>query len=425
MEAALHRSIQNGITMNCVRLRLSLLSAILFGLSLTSTAYGQAVIEDGPLAAPSNDSAASDAATEVETSGERTYASLSDEENRAIAQITTTVHATEWLGAMAPVALSPFFGLTCLSGIAIAGDDYLPDDHYLRRASSPLKRPIVFATFLLLTVLTSVPKFSKVSKPFAQAVDQLEAYSAIIVLLVIRYLGSTEPTNDQVAVVFEAGVFEFSAETFLWIVTAINIIVINSVKFFFEVLVWITPIPTLDAIFELCNKTLCAVLMAIYAFSPFAATVLNLVILTVCLFAFRWVKRRELYFRTMLIDLLRDVLKRDPSVPSSGITVFPRNEFQGVPALSKCRLVATETGWSLRCGRLFRPTLVREWESPSPTVHQGLLANELVVGEQLFKFGRRHNREMDQLCDQFRLNRVEENADENSTSGKPIAAELT
>ncbi len=100
------------ITMNCVRLRRCLLSAILFGLSLASTACGLAAIEGGPLAASINDSAASDAATEVETPEERTYASLSDEENRAIAQITTTVHATEWLGAMAPVALSPFFGLT-------------------------------------------------------------------------------------------------------------------------------------------------------------------------------------------------------------------------------------------------------------------------------------------------------------------------
>ena len=127
----------------------------------------------------------------------------------------------------------------------------------------------------------------------------------------------------------------------------------------------------------------------------------------------------------MLIDLLRDVLKRDPSVPSGGITVFPHNEFQGVPALSKCRLVATETGWSLRCGRLFRSAMVREWESPRPTVRQGLLANELVVGEQLFKFGRRHNREIDQLCEQFRLERMQENAGENSISSKSIAAELT
>ncbi len=410
--------------MNCARLRRSLLLTVLLGFSLTSSVCGQAVIEDGPLAETITDSATVDSESQNQASGGRAYASLSDEENRAIEQITTTIHATEWLGAMAPVALSPFFGLTCLSGIAIAGDDYLPEDHYLRRTSSPLKRPIVFATFLLLTVLTSVPKLSKVSKPFAQAVDQLEAYSVIIVLLVIRYLGTTESTSDQVAVVFQAGIFEFSAETLLWIVTAINIIVINTVKFFFEVLVWITPVPTLDAIFEMCNKTLCAVLMAIYAFSPFAATILNLMLLVACLFAFKWVKRREVYFRTVLFDLLRDVLKRDASIPSGGITVFPRSEFQGVPALSKCQLVATETGWKLRRGRLFRSAITREWDSPRPSVRQGLLANELVVGEQLFKFGRRHNREMNELCSQFRLDRVEEIAGEHPISGKPIAADL-
>jgi len=40
-------------------------------------------------------------------------------------------------------------------------------------------------------------------------------------------------------------------------------------------MVWLTPIPLVDAIFGVCNKTLSAALMAVYAFSPLLATGIN------------------------------------------------------------------------------------------------------------------------------------------------------
>ena len=352
---------------------------------------------------------------------------LTSDERAAVAQISqiaTTAGTTEWLGAMAPVALSPFFGLTCLSGIAIAGDDYLPADHFLRQPSSPLRQPIVFITFLVLTIVTSIPKFSKVSKPFAQAVDQLEAYSAIIVLLVIRYMGSGFVDEQQVAIVYKAGMFEFSAEMVIWIATILNILIINTVKFFFEVLVWITPVPFLDAVFEAANKCLCAVLMAIYAFSPVLATALNLLILLVCAFAFRWIKRREVYFRTILFDLLRDMLNRRKNIaPNATLTVFPMDAMNQIPALARCDLTPQGEGWQLRCGRLFRKPIVQAIQPAEATIKRGLLANVLIIGNHPFKFSRRHNRQLEELCTKLRAE-LSEIDDEQRTSGQSLAGDL-
>ncbi|MCA9201028.1 MAG: hypothetical protein KDA87_25990, partial [Planctomycetales bacterium] len=123
----------------------------------------------------SNKSDGTNRAAEVDHSDSFTLA-----EQHAAARLSEHVSTSEWLGPLAPVALSPFFGITCLSGMAIFGEGWLPADHFLTRASTPLKNPVVFYSFLTLTVLTSVPRLSKVSKPFAQAVDQLEAYAGII-----------------------------------------------------------------------------------------------------------------------------------------------------------------------------------------------------------------------------------------------------
>lgn len=336
---------------------------------------------------------------------------ISLEEQEVAELITQRLSSTEWLGALAPVALSPFFGLTCLSAIAIVGEDHLPPDHYLRRASTPLRNPLVLLTFLILTVLTSVPKFSKVSKPFAQAIDQVETYAALIILLVIRFVGNVDvgpPGTEEVAVMYSAGFVDFSAEVMLMLATIINVIVINTVKFFFEVLIWITPIPFVDAIFEMANKTLCAALATVYAFTPTIATVINLLLLAVCLLAFSWVKRREVYYRTILLDFVQGCWRPNAKLPANAkLVVFPKQDFQGIPAFSKCLLSKIEDGWQLDQPRLLRSPQSVQWSDPKPEIQTGLLMNGLNVGDSEFKFGRRYNRQLSVVASRLNLRYLE------------------
>ena len=85
-------------------------------------------------------------------------------------EFTKQISNVEWLAPMAPVALSPFFGITLLSGLACFGPEWLPDNALLS-ACSPLANPNLFWAFLVLTVVTSIPRFSKVSKPVAQVLS--------------------------------------------------------------------------------------------------------------------------------------------------------------------------------------------------------------------------------------------------------------
>lgn len=328
---------------------------------------------------------------------------LSTQEREMAMAISDKVKATEWLGALGPVAVSPFFGLTCLSAIAILGEDRLPPDHYLRRASTPLRNPLVLLTFLLLTILTSIPKFSKVSKPFAQAVDQLETYSAIVILLVIRVLGGIELSGGEepqiaMAVVHKAGVIEFSVEALLMIATVANIVVINSVKFFFEIMIWITPIPLIDAMFEASSKAVCVGLAALYAYSPAIATIVNLSMLACCLVVFAWVKRREIYYRTILFDFARSWWNRSSSPPPNDkLIVFPKDRIENIPPMAKCELSKSPDGWLLHMPRWFRKPAEHRWNSDSVQIEVGMLKNKLIVNGHEFHFGKRNVPAMQQL----------------------------
>jgi len=289
-----------------------------------------------------------------------------------------SVRASEWLGPLAPIAISPFFGVTLLAGLAQFGADWMPVNEFLSN-NAILKNPAVFWVFLVLTLLTSIPRFTKVSKPAAQAIDQLEAYAGIITIILLRVMMIPEDASmAEGPIAMQAGLFSMTADTLMCVAAIINIVVINTVKFFFEVSVWLIPFPFVDAMLELANKSACAALMAVYAYNPFIATILNLIIFTACLIAFRWIHRRTVYLRTMLLDPVLALGWPGYGVPKKQrIAVFNKEPLGPFTAKSKLLLTRQETNWKLVEQRLLFPGKSMEIDPSSKlTIHRGVLGNK-------------------------------------------------
>lgn len=314
----------------------------------------------------------------------------------AAQQFGQTLGIADWLGPLAPVALPPFFGITCLSGMALYGRGFVSADNAFLGEQSPLSNPAVFWTFLILTLITSIPRFTKVSKPFAQAIDQIEAWAGIITLITLKVLMASHASTAEEMPVVELGLVSLTLDTLLMIAAAINIFVINAVKFFFEMLIWMTPVPAIDAVFEVVNKTACAVLMAIYGFSPTIATTINLILLGFSLLVFRWIYRREVFFRTMLLDAVWSIVRPRRSISNCSLQVFPVQEFGPFPARTRCRLERTETGWTLTQQRLLRSDVMLTVDATdcAATIECGYLTNCLKVSGRHgidLTFSRRYN----------------------------------
>jgi hypothetical protein len=217
--------------------------------------------------------------------------------------------ASEWLGPLAPIALSPFFGLATLSGIATYGPLWLQQRSALFQANGALDSPLLFWSMAGLALFTSLPRLTKVSKPISLAAEKLEAYSAIIILVVVRMFGSQFQSDGAVAptgnaqtgsMMLSAGFAAVSLNVMMSAFAALNVFVINMMKLFFEFLVWLIPIPAIDAVVEITNKSVCVGLMSLYTYSPWLATMLNLIILAISLIAFLWVYRRVNYYKELI-----------------------------------------------------------------------------------------------------------------------------
>lgn len=322
------------------------------------------------------------------------------------------LNIADWLGPLAPVAMSPFFAVTCLSGLALWGPESITDNALLG-SSGPLQNETLFYVLLVLTVLTSLPRLTKVSKPFAQAVDRLETYAVIVILLAIKIVSSMEAATDeptQIAMV-QLGVFSVTLDTLLAIAMVINVLVINSVKFFFEFLVWLTPIPFLDAVFEVCNKSLCAMLMALYAFNPAIATLLNLAILFVAALLLRWISRRVRFYRTMILDPIIARLWTsfgEPTKPE--LIVFPKSQIGPFKAKSRLRLTRSseEERWHLEEANWWMPSSQLELVTAgSPKVRRGWVMHTVIVetaeGPCELTFSRRYDRSLSEMAEMLGL----------------------
>ena len=343
-----------------------------------------------------------------------------------IAATSTWINSTgivDWLGPLAPLALSPFFGVTCLSGLSLWGPDWATNNAVLG-STGPLRNETLFFIFLGLTVLTSVPRLTKVSKPFAQAVDRLETYAVIVILLIIKIMASAETSTgeEQIAMV-QLGVVSFTLDTLLAIAMVINILVINSVKFFFEFMVWLTPVPFLDAVFEVCNKSLCALLMAIYAMSPTLATVINLFMLLFAAIVLRWISRRVRFYRTMVLDPIVSRLWSGFGRPKRPeLIVFPKQEFGPFAAKSRLRLRRADDGegWTLQEVNWLMPCKEHLWSTEQiPKIRRGWVMHAVEVDDTdglqtLFSFSRRYEAEtLEQLIEELGMRMSDERARES------------
>ena len=163
----------------------------------------------------------------------------------------------------------------------------------------------------------------------------------------------------------------------------------------------------LDACFEIANKGVCAGLMAIYAFSPIVALIINIALFTACAFAFLWIKRREVFYRNMLCDWLMNSWKAmtgssAQTTIADELTVFPISGVDKIPAKAKCKLTKSANNkWQLHYKPLLKPEVLLEIGGPAK-LKPGWWTNSVDFGQGVqLTFSSKHNDQIQLLAEKM------------------------
>jgi hypothetical protein len=164
----------------------------------------------------------------------------------------------ELAALLAPLGISPFLALAATGFAANGGWLHLPAGVQL------LAEPAVFGSLLALGGLLELGKSSKLTRPLAEGMGTSESMVAVIAAFL---LFAAEATSGGASVV-EASSLGAVAWGLLAVVT---VSVILALRVLFDVLIWLSPIPFIDAAFELSKSVITFGLVALAAWAPLAA----------------------------------------------------------------------------------------------------------------------------------------------------------
>ncbi len=206
-------------------------------------------------------------------------------------------YLAEQLGMLGPVAISPYWGLCLASGASLFG---LAENEFL--LTHPfLGNWFVFVVFILFAVLTSIPNISKFSKALGVAANYLEDNTAIIIVGLTMFLPSLHQWVAP-SEVGEFGVLGFSFYSlFILAFSSLYMFIVTTVRLFFELIAFVTPIPFVDTVTEILKKITSAVMMGIYFVSPEVAMGISILVLIIAFFLFRRANRSTQYFKQFYI----------------------------------------------------------------------------------------------------------------------------
>lgn len=209
------------------------------------------------------------------------------------------------LAMAGPVGLNPALAIA-LFGLAVFFGAVPPVP-----GLEPLFHPAAAFAFLGVGVLLHVGRSAKLSKPFAEAAGLFESLLGVIVTGLLVW-PSAHPSGPAM----EAGL-----GTALLIVTASVLGVLSMIvlRTAFDLLIWVTPVPFVDAVFQVLKAVVTLGLVALAIFAPVAAIILNVVILLGTTLALRWAVRAARYGLTVAYDLTLGVMDAAKELPTDPV----------------------------------------------------------------------------------------------------------
>jgi hypothetical protein len=220
-------------------------------------------------------------------------------------------------GPMPAIAGTPFLGLSVLSGAAL-----LSDADFVRTSDNPVLRGFhdnallsearrystlpLFIILLSLSLLTWMANSGKIRGAFGKLLRIAEDSSVLvtyILLVSVTLFGSGRGAPaPRVAMM---GIGSVSADVVLAVGLTLAMAVMMTVRYAFDVLIWLSPFPMVDFGFETLKKIFSLGFLAVYFASPTAASVLGLLVLLPAIFLYGWALRiLSFTFRIVLRPLL-------------------------------------------------------------------------------------------------------------------------
>ena len=216
----------------------------------------------------------------------------------------------EVFGPLPAIASTPFLGLAVLTGTALLIDEPMFANAELRLIQQIRQNSLIlrakhyanwwwFSTFALLAGLTWLANSGKIRGALGKFVRIAEDVAAGLLYLIVGadalmpYTQSASSPDLYSTIALASVVPDFESSTAVLILAAlISLATMMLTRLALDVLIWISPVPFIDMIFETSKVIFSLAFLGIYFFvSPVAAAILGLLLLVPCFMLLPWAAR--------------------------------------------------------------------------------------------------------------------------------------
>ncbi|MDH4155058.1 MAG: hypothetical protein OEV01_14845 [Nitrospira sp.] len=230
----------------------------------------------------------------------------------------------EVFGPLPAIASTPFLGLAVLTGTALLVEEPVFANSELRLVQQIRRNSLIlqakpyaswwlFGTFTSLAGLTWLANSGKLRGTFGKFVRIAEDIAVGLLYLMVG-ADTLMPNTGNVglpelhpAIVLAGIVPALESSTAILILAAlISLVTMMLTRLALDVLIWLSPVPFIDMIFETCKVLFSLAFLAIYFFlSPLVAAMLSLLLLVPCFLLLPWaIRLLHFGYRIVLCPIL-------------------------------------------------------------------------------------------------------------------------
>lgn len=305
----------------------------------------------------------------------------------AVAAGLTMASAMKTAAVVGPLGISPFFALAAFGVADTLGLWQAP------AGLQPLAHPVVWVPMLVLGLVMQFGRSTKITKPFAEALGTGESALALfsLALMIIPQLsGETAPLQKEAGVM--SGLLLLTAAT-----TALVVLIV--LRTALDVLIWLSPFPFVDFLFQVAKVAVTLGLVALAVVSPLAALIVNALLIAATLVTLRWALRTARFGITVAHDLTVGRFRQEEGMPRDPVVSADLGPFL-VFALDVDGMAKRQrTTLSLQAGRWCvegRPI----GDADRARITSGILGTELEIDGQTVLFPPRYRHLMTAIADE-------------------------
>ena len=291
----------------------------------------------------------------------------------------------EQFAQLAPMGINPYLTVFLTSVCSKVGfhNDYVATNPFF---GSWIVLILFGLLFSFTALVGTVFKTNKVTATIGLIDTYLSNKAALIVngiIILAPTFISNEPSHNEI--VYQAGFLSISFKTFLILgVSLYFLIIVTAFKFFIDILIFLSPVPFIDAVLEILKIVITTVFIIISIISPIISVIIAVLMFFVSLFFYRrsvkLINKIKYLIVYPLFNLMKSKQKKLTDGENLSILVLTNKKYGKLKKGVIVRLQENKNSFELKQKRFLLPNIIEQINLNEYTFHQNhldiILTNE-------------------------------------------------